>query len=178
MNKRKRAINLLFIAMLFLGMVFISNGMVNLLAVILVFFLPILIYFFYWANLVWKDPRHADFTHIMKMNVLASTCTNLGLLTVMEDTALAVRISLASASHAHSVEPGLNVGRWCLALRGQPGGECWCGDDCYRLGNLCGNDAVLRFICIDGATKRKRALPVSNEHAVAHSERPFLYRAR
>lgn len=71
------------IAMLFLGMVFISNGMVNLLAVILVFFLPILIYFFYWANLVWKDPRHADFTHTMKMNVLASTCTNLGFLTVL-----------------------------------------------------------------------------------------------
>jgi 1,4-dihydroxy-2-naphthoate octaprenyltransferase len=71
------------LAMLFLGYLFISTGMVNLFAVLLLFFIPILLYFIYWANRVWRDVRHADFFHTMKMNLLASTCTNLGFITVL-----------------------------------------------------------------------------------------------
>jgi 1,4-dihydroxy-2-naphthoate octaprenyltransferase len=44
---------------------------------------PILLYFFYWAFRVWKDPAKADFTHTMRMNWLASICTNTGFLVVL-----------------------------------------------------------------------------------------------
>lgn len=40
------------------------------------FFLPVLLYFFYWMNQVWKDAKQASFGHTMKMNWIASTCTN------------------------------------------------------------------------------------------------------
>jgi 1,4-dihydroxy-2-naphthoate octaprenyltransferase len=40
------------------------------------FFLPVLLYFFYWMNLVWKDATQASFKHTMKMNWIASVCTN------------------------------------------------------------------------------------------------------
>ncbi len=45
--------------------------------------LPILVYFFWWAGLVWKDARAANFTHAMRMNLLASVCTNLAFLTIL-----------------------------------------------------------------------------------------------
>lgn len=38
--------------------------------------LPVLVYFFNWAIQVWKDEQLADFTHTMRMNLLASACTN------------------------------------------------------------------------------------------------------
>jgi 1,4-dihydroxy-2-naphthoate polyprenyltransferase len=37
---------------------------------------PVLVYFFMWAAKVWKDTKNADFIHTMRMNVLASFCTN------------------------------------------------------------------------------------------------------
>jgi 1,4-dihydroxy-2-naphthoate polyprenyltransferase len=40
--------------------------------------LPILVYFFIWARKVWKDTRAASFRNTMRMNVLASVCTNTG----------------------------------------------------------------------------------------------------
>jgi len=39
--------------------------------------LPIIVYFFNWMIKVWKDVRLADFRHTMRMNLLASVCTNL-----------------------------------------------------------------------------------------------------
>jgi 1,4-dihydroxy-2-naphthoate octaprenyltransferase len=45
--------------------------------------LPILVYFFKWAGLVWKDARNANFTYTMRMNLLASVCTNLAFLTLL-----------------------------------------------------------------------------------------------
>lgn len=45
--------------------------------------LPVLVYFFYWAGQVWKDYRAADYKHTMRMNVIASTCTNLGFLILL-----------------------------------------------------------------------------------------------
>ena len=41
--------------------------------------LPVLVYFFYWTIQVWKDTGAADYTHTMRMNVIASACTNLGI---------------------------------------------------------------------------------------------------
>lgn len=45
--------------------------------------LPVLVYFFSWARKVWMDQNVADFTHTMRMNLLASVCTNLAFLTLL-----------------------------------------------------------------------------------------------
>lgn len=42
--------------------------------------LPILVYFFIWARKVWKDDATANFSNTMRMNLLASVCTNTGFL--------------------------------------------------------------------------------------------------
>jgi len=44
--------------------------------------LPILVYFLIWAVKVWKDPEQANFKNTMRMNLLASLCTNAGFITV------------------------------------------------------------------------------------------------
>ncbi len=38
---------------------------------------PVLIYFFYWLRKVWGNTTFADFTHTMRMNILASGLLNL-----------------------------------------------------------------------------------------------------
>jgi 1,4-dihydroxy-2-naphthoate octaprenyltransferase len=45
--------------------------------------LPILVYFFVWAGKVWKNTAAADFAHTMRMNMLASCCTNIGFLILL-----------------------------------------------------------------------------------------------
>ncbi len=42
--------------------------------------LPILVYFFIWARKVWKDVAAANFSNTMRMNLVASVCTNGGFL--------------------------------------------------------------------------------------------------
>ena len=44
--------------------------------------LPVLVYFLIWAVRAWKDPGKADFRHTMRMNWLASVCTNAGFLAI------------------------------------------------------------------------------------------------
>ncbi len=51
--------------------------------VLQIFFLPVLVYYINWMRKVWKDASKADFEHTMKMNWLASTCTNLGFITIL-----------------------------------------------------------------------------------------------
>ena len=46
------------------------------------FFIPVLICFFYWVNKVWKNKANANFIYTMRMNWLASTCTNLAFITL------------------------------------------------------------------------------------------------
>jgi 1,4-dihydroxy-2-naphthoate octaprenyltransferase len=45
--------------------------------------LPVLVYFFYWAIQVWKDTTAADYAHTMRMNIIASACTNLAFLIIL-----------------------------------------------------------------------------------------------
>jgi 1,4-dihydroxy-2-naphthoate polyprenyltransferase len=71
------------VAMAFLSYTFISSLMFAQFYILLLCFLPILIYFFWWAAKVWKNTDAADFKHTMRMNILASTCTNLGFITVL-----------------------------------------------------------------------------------------------
>ena len=47
------------------------------------FFIPVIVVFFRWMLQVWKDETKADFKHTMQMNWLASTCTNLGFITLL-----------------------------------------------------------------------------------------------
>ena len=71
------------IAMCFLAYTFLSSLLLVQFLVLLIFFTPILVYFMWWASRVWKHPAAADFKHTMQLNILASSCTNLGLITAL-----------------------------------------------------------------------------------------------
>ncbi|HSZ87544.1 MAG TPA: UbiA family prenyltransferase [Puia sp.] len=45
--------------------------------------LPVIVYFFMWAIKVWKNISEANFRNTMRMNFLASICTNLGFIVVL-----------------------------------------------------------------------------------------------
>jgi 1,4-dihydroxy-2-naphthoate polyprenyltransferase len=62
---------------------FYSNGQQKKFLALATMMLPILVYFFSWAGLVWKDVRTANFHNTMRMNILASICTNLAFLTLL-----------------------------------------------------------------------------------------------
>jgi|SRR5450432_1370751 len=44
--------------------------------------LPVLVYFIVWTVQSWRNPSKADFEHTMRMNIIASSCTNLGFIVV------------------------------------------------------------------------------------------------
>jgi 1,4-dihydroxy-2-naphthoate octaprenyltransferase len=45
--------------------------------------LPVVVYFMIWATKVWRDPASASFANTMRMNLLASICTNAGFIAVL-----------------------------------------------------------------------------------------------
>jgi 1,4-dihydroxy-2-naphthoate octaprenyltransferase len=45
--------------------------------------LPVLVYFLIWARQVWKDIGAADYRHTMRMNIIASACTNVGFIILL-----------------------------------------------------------------------------------------------
>lgn len=47
------------------------------------FMLPVLVYFFIWFRKVAKNKKEANFKNTMRMNLLASVCTNLGFITLL-----------------------------------------------------------------------------------------------
>lgn len=47
------------------------------------FMLPILVYFFIWFRKVFKNRKEANFSNTMRMNLLASICTNAGFITIL-----------------------------------------------------------------------------------------------
>lgn len=71
------------LAMSLLAWTFFSHGEQNKFLALATMMLPILVYFFSWASLVWKDVRTANFANTMRMNLLASICTNLAFLTLL-----------------------------------------------------------------------------------------------
>ncbi len=71
------------LAMLFLAYTFLSALLFIQFFVLTLFFLPTLAYFLWWASRVWKDVGAADFKHTMRMNLIASTCTNTGFLVAL-----------------------------------------------------------------------------------------------
>ncbi len=48
-----------------------------------IFFLPLLVYFLWWAKKVWRNSLAANFKYTMQMNLLASVCTNLSFITIL-----------------------------------------------------------------------------------------------
>ena len=47
------------------------------------FMLPVLVYFFIWFRKVLKNNKEANFRNTMRMNLIASVCTNLGFITLL-----------------------------------------------------------------------------------------------
>lgn len=70
------------IAMAVLAHLLISSFQPMQFLLLQIFFLPILVYFFIWAAKVWKDEKEANFKNTMRMNLLASACSNLGFITI------------------------------------------------------------------------------------------------
>jgi 1,4-dihydroxy-2-naphthoate polyprenyltransferase len=72
-----------FLAMLVLSLYFFISFEPKEFLALATFMLPVLVYFFVWAAKVWKDSSKADFEHTMRMNLIASACTNIGFITVL-----------------------------------------------------------------------------------------------
>lgn len=70
-------------AMSVLAWLFFNSGEQNKFVVLATLMIPILVYFFVWAGKVWKDVHKADFHHTMRMNLLASICTNIAFITLL-----------------------------------------------------------------------------------------------
>lgn len=70
-------------AMLTLSWLFFQREQPMKLLVIATVMLPALVYFFIWAKEVWNNISVADFTHTMRMNLLASLCSNLAFLIIL-----------------------------------------------------------------------------------------------
>ena len=69
-----------FIAFIVLAYHFFSELEWNKFFVLATCMLPIIVYFFIWARKVWKNTVAASFGNTMRMNKVASICTNLGFL--------------------------------------------------------------------------------------------------
>jgi 1,4-dihydroxy-2-naphthoate octaprenyltransferase len=52
-------------------------------AVLAIFFIPVIVLFLGWFLKVWKQEKFADFKHTMRMNWVASSCTNLAFITLL-----------------------------------------------------------------------------------------------
>src|SRR5258708_5523090 len=61
---------------------FIFNLQIREFFVLATCMLPVLVYFVSWAVKVWKDPGQANFKNTMRINLLASLCTNAGFITI------------------------------------------------------------------------------------------------
>jgi len=72
-----------FVAMVLLGIYFAENLELDKFIVFQTFMLPVLVYFFWWFYKVYKNTENANFTNTMRMNLLASICTNAAFITIL-----------------------------------------------------------------------------------------------
>ncbi len=61
---------------------YIRSHVMNFL-ILQIFMLPVIVYFFTWFKKVINNESEANFTNTMRMNVLASVCSNLGFITLL-----------------------------------------------------------------------------------------------
>ncbi len=71
------------VAMLILWMYYSGHELYRPFVVLIIFFIPVVVYFVQWFLQVMKDDAAADFKHTMQMNWLASTCTSLAFITII-----------------------------------------------------------------------------------------------
>lgn len=69
-------------AMATLAMYFQSTRHWNHFLLLQIFIAPVLVYFVYWFCKVYRDESSANFNNTMRMNVLASVCTNAAFITI------------------------------------------------------------------------------------------------
>ena len=70
-------------AFIILGWYFYLNSQMTDFLILQIFLSPVILYFLFWFQKVIKDKREASFKNTMKMNVLASACTNCGFITLL-----------------------------------------------------------------------------------------------
>ena len=66
-----------------LGLLFFFNSEWNHFLILQIFMAPVLVYFFIWFRKVLMNTGEANFTNTMRMNLLASACTNAGFITLL-----------------------------------------------------------------------------------------------
>jgi 1,4-dihydroxy-2-naphthoate polyprenyltransferase len=71
------------LAMLALAVFYFAGLQQKYFFILQIFLLPVFVYFFVWFKKVWKNTEEANFKNTMRMNILASVCTNLGFLTIL-----------------------------------------------------------------------------------------------
>lgn len=71
------------LAFITLGCYFYFQSEIMYFIILQIFMLPVIIYFFMWLGKVWKNNKEADYKNTMRMNMLASVCTNLGFITLL-----------------------------------------------------------------------------------------------
>ncbi len=70
-------------AFVILFLLFYLKNQLSYFLIFQIFMLPVLVYFFYWFLRVKKDIKAADFENTMRMNQLASLCSNAGFITLL-----------------------------------------------------------------------------------------------
>ena len=65
------------VGFLFMAQFFIQKNELVKLAVVGIFFLPVIVYFTWWFMKVIKNSSAADFSHTMRMILVAASCTNI-----------------------------------------------------------------------------------------------------
>lgn len=72
-----------FLAMACLGIFLFQKGQQNHFGIMQLFFLPVLVYFFWWFKKVMINTEAANFKNTMRMNLLASFCSNCAFITLL-----------------------------------------------------------------------------------------------
>ncbi len=70
-------------AFITLGYLFYQQGQVKSFIILQVFMIPVFIYYSRWFFKVSKDNAEANFTNTMRMNIIASVCTNFGFMAIL-----------------------------------------------------------------------------------------------
>jgi 1,4-dihydroxy-2-naphthoate polyprenyltransferase len=71
------------LAMLALAVYYFAGMQQKYFFILQIFLLPVFVYFFIWFKKVWHNTKAANYKNTMRMNILASVCTNLGFLTIL-----------------------------------------------------------------------------------------------
>lgn len=71
------------LAFMFLAIIFFFNLEWNQFFLLQIFMLPVFVYYFIWFRKVWKDVTMANYSNTMRMNLLASVCSNLGFVSIL-----------------------------------------------------------------------------------------------